>query len=96
MKNIWPTEETEAQWVKECDPCYGYQELLRKQKRKRGIQGVPSVLTSDSPPLPAESQPLANSSSSGDYAVPLLVFPSQPAPGVCPPQHGRARWKGQL
>lgn len=45
--------------VKECDPCSGYWELLRKQKKERGIQKVPCVLTSDSQPLLAEVQPLA-------------------------------------
>lgn len=49
--------------VKECDPCYGYQELLRKQKKERGIQEVPPVLTSDSQSFPAEAQPLASWSS---------------------------------
>lgn len=45
--------------VKECDPCSGYQELLRKQKKESGIQKVPCVLTNDSQPLWAEAQPLA-------------------------------------
>lgn len=50
-----PDEEHLAHgMVKECSSCYGYQGLLRKLKRKR-IQELPSLQTSDPQSLPVEA-----------------------------------------
>lgn len=66
--------------AKECASCYGYQGLLRKLKRKR-IQDLPSVQTSDPTPTPpGRDQPLASQLKEGP--IPFLSLPPESIPAA--------------